>query len=308
MPRKPRVEFPGAFYHVMVRGNHKADIFRDERDRERLLQKFLSYKSRYDFIIYAYTLMPNHFHLLLETKEVPLSRIMKGILQSHTQWFNRKYKTVGHLFQGRYKAILCDKTTYLLVLVRYLHVNCVRSGLVKDPAKYKWSSHRIYLGSDLSTLVDPKLVLDQFSKKRSVALRTYKSFIANGISSGEWNYENEVTDQRFMGNENFILASKMKNREDLLTEEKIKKNKTLDEIKDAIMEITHIHIDDLRGHKRSKEIIDARNLFVRLALRHTQSKRKEIAAYICRSSTMISHFERNLNNEDLNQCEKMLEW
>jgi putative transposase len=308
MARKPRIEFPGAFYHVMVRGNHKADIFRDDGDRERLLAKLLTYKTRYDFILYAYTLMPNHFHLLLETKEVALSKIMQGFLQSHTQWFNRKYKTVGHLFQGRYKAILCDKTSYLLVLVRYLHINCIRSRLAADPAKYKWSSHRIYLGIEASKLVDTELVLDQFSKKRSRAIHAYKSFVMESISRSGWIDGYQVTDQRFLGNENFVISSKKKIGEVFHQEDNILRNKTLDDVKNAVGKITHLHMDDIRGHKRTKELIEARNLFVRLAIKHTNSKRKEIAAYICRSPRMASHLESKLSNETLQRMEKKLQW
>ena len=142
MARKPRIEYSGAFYHVITRGNRKETIFFDAEDREKFLDKLLEYKKRYNFILYAYTLMNNHIHLLIETEETPLSKIMQGLLQSHAQWHNRKYKTVGHLFQGRYKAILCDRNEYLLVLVRYIHLNPVRAGIVKDPADYRWSSHR----------------------------------------------------------------------------------------------------------------------------------------------------------------------
>ena len=146
MARKPRVEYPGAFYHVMTRGNRKEAIFKDDKDRLRFLRKVLEYKERYGFILYAYILMKNHIHLLIETRDAALSKIMQGLLQSYTQWYNGKYRTVGHLFQGRYKSILCDKKVYLLNLIRYIHLNCVRAGLVRDPGEYKWSSHRIYLG------------------------------------------------------------------------------------------------------------------------------------------------------------------
>lgn len=308
MARKRRIEFPGAFYHVMVRGNHKANIFRDDGDKERLLEKLLTYKFRYGFILYAYTLMPNHFHLLLETKEVPLSRIMQGILQSHTQWFNRKYKTVGHLFQGRYKAILCDKPSYLLVLIRYLHINCVRSGLNHDPAKYRWSSHRIYLGIESSRLVDTELVLEQFSKQKSRAVHAYRSFIMDAPSHNEWADGYQVTDQRFLGNGSFVESAKKKTGEASIEDDNILKNKTLDDVTKAVTRITSFHLVDLREHKRNDELIRARSLFVRLALKHTNSKRKEIAAYIRRSPKMVSYLESKLSDGILKRIEKKIEW
>ena len=111
MARKPRIEYPGAFYHVIARGNRKEPIFLNDEDRKNLLDRLKGYKNRYSFILYAYVLMDNHIHLLMETREIPLSKVMQGVLQSYTQWYNKKYQTVGHLFQGRYKAMLCDKVT-----------------------------------------------------------------------------------------------------------------------------------------------------------------------------------------------------
>jgi len=116
MARKPRVEFDGVFYHVIVRGNQRQKIFGDDRDRLAYLERLEQYRERFGFSVYAYVLMANHIHLLVETKIVPLSKIMQGIQFTYTQTFNRRHRTVGHLFQGRYKAILCDRDEYLLEL------------------------------------------------------------------------------------------------------------------------------------------------------------------------------------------------
>jgi putative transposase len=109
MARKPRVEFEGAFYHVIVRGNQRQEIFADERDRVTYLARIEHYRERYGFSLYAFVLMPNHVHLLIETKKVFLSKIMQGIQFTYTQMYNRRHRTLGHLFQGRFKAILCDR-------------------------------------------------------------------------------------------------------------------------------------------------------------------------------------------------------
>jgi len=109
MAREPRVEFEGAFYHVIARGNQRQDIFRDDKDRAIYLERLEHYRKRYDFKLYAYVLMSNHVHLLIETQKIPLSKIMQGIQFTYTQYYNRRHRTVGHLFQGRYKAILCDR-------------------------------------------------------------------------------------------------------------------------------------------------------------------------------------------------------
>jgi len=145
MARRPRLEFEGAFYHVLTRGNQKRETFRDKTDYRKFLRILGDYKNRYPFSLYGYVLMPNHVHLLVETGKTPLSKILQGINQRYTMYFNWKYETVGHLFQGRYKAILCNKEEYLLNLIKYVHNNPVRSKLVKDADEYPWSSHRLFL-------------------------------------------------------------------------------------------------------------------------------------------------------------------
>src|SRR5207237_1582560 len=132
MARKPRVEFEGAFYHVIVRGNQRKKIFRDDGDRLYYLKRVKHYRQRYQFSIYAYVLMSNHVHFLLETRKTPLSKILQGIQFTYTQYYNRRYGTVGHLFQGRYIELLCHRHAYLLELVRYVHLN---PGVLNQPEK-----------------------------------------------------------------------------------------------------------------------------------------------------------------------------
>jgi len=141
MARRPRIHFPGALYHVITRGNRRQGIFLDEKDLEKFLAYIVDYKSRHSFRLYAYALMKNHLHLLVEVEETPLSRIMQSLLFRYTRYFNRRYGEVGHLFQGRYKAIVCDKDAYLLELVRYIHLNPVRAKIVKSPEDYGWTGH-----------------------------------------------------------------------------------------------------------------------------------------------------------------------
>jgi len=148
MPRKPRIEYEGAFYHVITRGNQRQQIFRDAADFQKYHQFLTIYKNRTRCRVYAYALMNNHVHLLLETADVPLSRIMQGLNQTYTMFFNRKYRTVGHLFQGRYKAILCDRVAYLLGLIKYIHHNPVRAKAAQSPDDYIWTSHHAYTGKN----------------------------------------------------------------------------------------------------------------------------------------------------------------
>jgi putative transposase len=169
MAGKPRIHFPGALYHVITRGNRRQGIFLDEKDLQRFLTYLSDCKSKFPFHLYAYALMENHLHLLIEVEEIPLGSIMQSLLFGYTRYFNRRYGQVGHLFQGRYKAILCDKDPYLLELVRYIHLNPVRAKILKRPEEYVWTGHLSYLGKRGEDLIDEGFVLDQLSDNRSLA-------------------------------------------------------------------------------------------------------------------------------------------
>ncbi len=165
MARKLRIEFDGAFYHVIVRGNQRQKVFKDRDNFSKYIEILSSYKRRYHYYLYCYVLMSNLVHLLIETREIPLSKILQGVNQSYTIYFNRRYKTVGHLFQGRYKAILCDRDEYLLSLIKYIHLNPVRAKVVETPDKYEWSSHHDYTKQNSKDiLIDTDQVLLGFIK------------------------------------------------------------------------------------------------------------------------------------------------
>lgn len=204
MARRPRVYYPGAFYHVIARGNRRQRIFEQEADFKIYLSYLSEYKNKYSFFLYAYALMRNHVHLLVEVQEVSLSKIMQVLQFRYTRYFNRRYGQVGHLFQGRYKAILCDRDAYLLELVRYIHLNPVRVGLVKLPEEYLWTSHLSYVGKRGDDIVDSKFVLSQFGKNRRDALRGYRKFILDGLDMGHQEKYYKVKDQRFLGEDKFV--------------------------------------------------------------------------------------------------------
>jgi REP element-mobilizing transposase RayT len=144
MARRLRVEFAGALYHVIVRGNERRDVFRDDSDREGYLRRLERYRERFEFRLLAFCLMSNHVHLAVEAGSVPLSRVMLALQSSYTQAFNRRHRRVGHLFQGRYKAFLVDADRYFVALIRYIHRNPVEAGLAERPEDYAWSSDRYY--------------------------------------------------------------------------------------------------------------------------------------------------------------------
>lgn len=171
MARKPRIHFPGAIYLVTVRGNNMEEIFYDDIDKKKYLNLMEHYKARFDFLLYSFVLMNNHLHFITEVKEIPLSKIMQGIQLSFTQYFNKKYTRVGHVFQQRYESILCSKDEHLLNLIKYLHENPVRSELTKS-CDYAWSSHFYYLRED-SAPVDSSFPLSLLDKNRKKAKKKY---------------------------------------------------------------------------------------------------------------------------------------
>ncbi len=177
MARPLRIEYPGAYYHITSRGNERKEIFKSANDREKFLTYLEASAKRYGAVIHVYCLMNNHYHLLLETPFGNLSQIMRYINGSYTTYFNTKQKRCGHLFQGRYKAIVIDADEYAAELSRYIHLNPVKAGVVDRPEEYKWSSYRYYIGNSKRPegfRVD--LILGYFGKNLSVSQKGYSEF------------------------------------------------------------------------------------------------------------------------------------
>src|SRR5438445_780871 len=199
MPRHPRIHAAGVLYHVMARGNNGQKIFLKRSDYKAFLEALSTVRRRYPFYLYAYVLMSNHFHLLLEVVDVPTARIMQSLLTGYVRRFNAINQHKGHLFQGRYRAIVCDRDSYLLELVRYIHLNPVRAGLVKRPGDWQWSGHGEYLGRDQRKLIDPGPVMAELRSKAR-----YEAFIREGIKESyraEWHPGDHAP---FLGPERFI--------------------------------------------------------------------------------------------------------
>ncbi len=198
MPRPLRIDYPGALHHIFSRGNKKEDIFNDVIDREKFLRFLSKNQERYGCKIYAYCLMDNHFHLLVETGDAPISNFMQQLLTSYVQYFNKRWDRVGHLLQGRYKSVLVDKDAYLLTLVRYIHLNPVNALLVGNPKDYEWSSHLEYLGFR-KPIVNLSFVESLFSD-----IQAYEKFILGGINHPQGYKAKRYKRYLFYGDEKFI--------------------------------------------------------------------------------------------------------
>jgi len=173
MARRPRIHYTGALYHVMLRGNGGAEIFFDNADRRHFLGLVAEGVVRYRHRIHAFCLMANHVHFALQVGEVALSKIMQNLSFRYTRWINKEQRRMGHLFQGRYKAILVDGDAYVVELTRYIHLNPVRVGIVKDPASYRWSGHRYYVGKEKVPWLTTNWVLSHFGEGVGTARARY---------------------------------------------------------------------------------------------------------------------------------------
>jgi REP element-mobilizing transposase RayT len=288
MPRKPRIEFEGAFYHVITRGNQRQKIFKEPADYNKFLQFLLIYRNRYHYHLNAFVLMSNHVHLLIETGETPLSKILQGINQSYTLYFNRKYKTVGHLFQGRYKAILCDRESYLLGLLKYIHENPLRARIAETLDVYPWSSHHAYTGKNNPlALVSEDQVLRMFSENKSRARRKYREFMeANATIKKTEVYA--TIDQRIQGDELFVetVASKV---ESAVKKELKKKDRSLAQIGSQVQQQNSVSLDQLRSSSKEGTVMKARRVFSQAAKRYGYQG-KEIAEYLRKDPASVTGY------------------
>lgn len=205
MARPLRIQYPGAFYHVTSRGNERRNVFRTNRDRKRFLSYLESATQRYGAEIHGFCLMNNHYHLLIETPGANLSQIMHHINSAYTMYFNVKYERVGHLFQGRYKAILVDVDEYAKELSRYIHLNPVRAGIVDDPEDYLWSSYSFYLGKQkCPKWLVKDFILSFFSGTSSQRKKRYKAFVLSVIDQEHENPLRNVVESTILGSADFV--------------------------------------------------------------------------------------------------------
>lgn len=215
MTRPLRIEFPGALYHVESRGHRNEPIYEDDTDRETFLEILAEAVERFSWRCYAYCLMTNHYHLLIETPQANLSAGMRFVNGVYTQSSNRRHRRVGHIFQGRYSAILVDPDNYLLAVARHIVLNPVRAGTVKIPGAWSWSSYRATCGDELvpDWLAADKL-LQNFDSDRREAQKRYYVFVLNGMrEKGIWH---KVRQQLYLGEDDFIrnVQTFLKNPDD----------------------------------------------------------------------------------------------
>ena len=205
MARPLRLEFSGALYHVTSRGNRQEAIYELDIDRENFLSVLADVCKTYNWECYTYCLMDNHYHLLVETPDANLSKGMRQLNGRYTQKFNREHRRVGHVFQGRYKAILIEKDSYLLELSRYIVLNPVRASMVHSVIDWPWSSYRATIGEQVkSGWLNTDWLLAIFFPRKLIAIEKYKQFVSEGKSQpSPWD---KLKNQIFLGDEKFVQS------------------------------------------------------------------------------------------------------
>jgi len=188
MPRKARIDSPGALHHIIIRGIERKAVFKDSADRNNFIERLGRIITETDTGCYAWVLMTNHIHILLKTGLAPIATVMRRLLTGYAVSFNRRHRRHGHLFQNRYKSFLCEEDVYLKELVRYIHLNPLRAKVVKDIkelGKYRWCGHSVLMGKAQAGFQDTAYVLKLFGQSIRQARRGYQSFVVKGVAQGK---------------------------------------------------------------------------------------------------------------------------
>jgi putative transposase len=315
MPRKARIDAPGAIHHIIVRGIERRKIFFDDTDRSNFLDRLGNILTETETACFAWALIPNHFHLLLRTGKCSISTVMSRLLTGHAMAFNRRHDRSGRLFQNRYKSILCQEETYLLELVRYIHLNPLRAGLVADIKAldaYPFCGHAAIIGRLRSQWQDDGYVLKLFANKKHTARRLYKEFIQKGVgqgkcpeliggglirSSGGWaaikslrkaNIELK-SDERLLGDSDFVERVLQAAEEAFEQKYELKaKGYDLDKLAERVARIFSIEPAQIFQPGKQPTKVKARSLFSYWAVRKLGYKMADLAPRLNISQPAVS--------------------
>lgn len=255
MPRKPRIHYTGAVYHVILRGNAGQPVFFGDGDRLRLYLFLQESVDRFGYRIHGFCFMTNHVHLIVQVADMPLSVIMQNLALRFTKWINYTQRRTGHIFQGRYKALLLDADAYLLELVRYVHLNPVRAGMVKFPEEYPWSGHHAYLGSETLPWLTTEWVLSLLGRDTDSAQKAYRRFVDEGIGEEKRiEFHCGTCEGRILGDDEF--ADNALNKSD----QPRSREWTLQDVAASVCRRYGITLEQLRAPGKARPFSEARAL------------------------------------------------
>jgi REP element-mobilizing transposase RayT len=286
MARPYRLQADNCLYHIISRGNDRKKIYTVPSDYGKFIGYVAKAKERYQFYLYAYCLMANHFHLLLETMLPNISKIMHYIKGSYTTYYNIRHHRTGHLFQGRFKSIVVDKDSYFLELTRYIHLNPVFAGIVQDPTEYVWSSYRGYLGKK-----DKCIDKDEVKRYLRMTRGEYRRFVLDGIKKPNNPLKN-VYAGFLLGSVGFI-KNKLHDLEVQSTSDEVAHRKVLRNdaqiAKDIIAEVTRYYKTTINELKRNKDRpMRGKHILVYLLRKLTGLSNREIGEYVSMRHSAVS--------------------
>lgn len=303
MPRLARLDITGLLQHVIVRGIERRDIFNDDHDRQLFVDRLFSLLSETGVRCYAWAFLSNHFHLLLMPTSTPLSYFMRRLLTGYAVSFNRRNKRSGHLFQNRYKSIVCEEEPYLLELVRYIHLNPLRAGMVASMEEldhYPWTGHAVLMGNRRLDGQDTGAILERFGKKTTTARRHYRQFVSDGIVTGRrddlvggglrrsqgerQNKENESYDERILGRGDFVDGLKLEAR----LRDRMKSAITLARLLDIVSAALSLDPDRVRIPSKSRAPAAARGIICHLAIFELGYTGSEVGKFLHLGPTGVS--------------------
>ncbi len=294
MPRKPRIHYPGALYHVIIRGNARQDIFFDDADRSRFYLLLQEGTERYGHRVHAFCLMTNHVHLAVQVGDVPLSRIMQNLSFRYTRWVNWRHNRSGHLFQGRYKAVLVETDAYLLQLIGYLHLNPLRADMVTVPGDYPWSSHRAYLGLETIPWLTTRLALSQLSEDPVKARRLFDDLVAGQCGEGHREeFHGGDCDGRILGQDAFIETVLRKTGDVVLTKP------DLEVILTAVEKLYDFGDKELSAAGQGRKISEARAMAAWAVRELSDATLTDLGDALGRDVTSLSSAARRLTTRTL---------
>ncbi len=315
MPRKARIDAPGALHHVIVRGIERRKIFLDDADRDRFVERLSVVIDETQTACFAWALIPNHFHLLLRTGNEGVSRVMQRLLTGYAVTFNRRHRRQGHLFQNRYKSILCQEDTYLLELVRYIHLNPLRAGIVKSLSeleKYPYCGYRSFFKTGERPWQNTGYVLKQFGPTLSTSRRRLREFMEKGIaqgrrddlvggglirSAGGWAAVQSLrkagifqkNDERILGDGGFVERVLSRANEDLDRRCRIRaQGLTFESILDRVKELTSVDPELILSKDRRRKTVRARSLACCLAAEELGLTQPEIGLKLVMTQAAVS--------------------
>lgn len=294
MARKPRIHYPGALYHVMLRGNAGQPIFFDDRDRYRLYLILQYVVEKFGCRIHGFCLMTNHVHLIVQTGDISLSRIMQNLSLRYTKWVNYAQSRTGHVFQGRYKALLLDADTYLLELVRYVHLNPVRAGIAASPDDYPWSGHHVYMGKEVLPWLATDWVLSMFSDDIRKARTAYALFVADGITeTRRVEFHSGTCEGRILGDDTFADQAFRK------ANQRWNRGYRLTDVVDAVCRRYGITTDQLKAPGKARPYAEARAIAALLVLESTDLRLTELGRMLNRDIAPLGRAGRRLLEDAL---------